>query len=669
MDQLCYTWATTGLEGRTGFQIVAATRSLANRHANKTRLALRACYLPVGLTNSSALSFGWFDHDDTRVVFRRTPLEPGKYGRPGNFACHVLIGPRDELPARALLRRARSSFWWQGNVAALMDLEGWLLPEAALSDVADSAQVPDPWAPSGSLFWLVRLATTSESVTLPVHGDQAVACLLGVEAFAPRLVETVTFSSFESPPAPLPFTVYGAPLCPAERHPPDDPMPRIFASDTATAREARLAGSVVDAALRMGVTAEASSLRESLAYAAALAATQGAADGAAETPNPIRLAPDVRRATVRAAAVYVDDVGGLEALLEKSPSLDAATLAILAGEDQLSLLSRALALRALARRPDASELFDQVVRRHEVVDELFRLRPSDSEVATITTALTTTDVIRLLDVVRLEPDEETSRRISSALLRRVDARTRADWLLRELAKRPRSEESAALMGVIGWETLSELIASSGTPYRELRQLSDLAAALSTNRASRGALWGSLLTACEPFAYRKVEALARRIAVASRALCDADARLAPAVLRISIAALVEQCPSDETFESSYEVLNSVARASTVESAHAMLDAAAELQNARVLLRCLRWIDRRVSEKEIPSERHGLRRKTVRLGDAALEAYAVLLVRRVRLNRMVEPSGSEASAWLSTLFTLARESEDDARDDRVASGQLP
>lgn len=213
LDQLYYTAARSGLHGYGGFQIVAASPQLASRHAAKTKEALRLCTyeLPRGAAAADPpISFGWWDRSGQRYAFQRVYLGDDPWGRPGNFAAHILAGTPRTLPLPALARSYRSPFWWQGEEERLgPELERGRLPEVQLAEIA-----PGPITePPQELFahaLAALLGAPRSFVILRLDSDAVAAVIAAVANLLPELLDGQSVSTYEGPATAMRFRLVGS---------------------------------------------------------------------------------------------------------------------------------------------------------------------------------------------------------------------------------------------------------------------------------------------------------------------------------------------------------------------------------------------------------------------------------------------------------------------------
>ncbi|MEV6442321.1 hypothetical protein [Amycolatopsis sp. NPDC051716] len=215
LEQLWFTWARHGTENRLGFQVVAATPALLDKTNRRRSEALELCRYraPTGARDrgEAPVSFGWTDRDDTRYVFHKVYTGTDAFGRPGNFAAHIVAGPRTMLPARELLARFRSPWWWTEGAAP--DPE---LPRVTLSEIEpgslDLAEAPELLA--AALF----TARRGRPVAIRQPPDVAVAIVAALAERVPWLADDISFSSYESRDTAARFEIVG--MDPASQPPP-----------------------------------------------------------------------------------------------------------------------------------------------------------------------------------------------------------------------------------------------------------------------------------------------------------------------------------------------------------------------------------------------------------------------------------------------------------------
>jgi GTPase-associated protein 1, N-terminal domain type 2 len=206
IEQLYYSWAARGIEGRNRLQIVAASPGLANRDFSLCRAALRLCQYtchPRDLAEGPPpVSYGWLDDEATRFWFRRQDAGLGGDGRPGNFIAHILTGPPRSLPTNELLCRFASPFW-ESTARGLAETEhGGLdlrLPLVNLDDIPPA----DQWgAPSseelGALVELLLSGAPQPRIAFALEPGEIVDLLRIVTGSLRPLFERTAFSTYES---------------------------------------------------------------------------------------------------------------------------------------------------------------------------------------------------------------------------------------------------------------------------------------------------------------------------------------------------------------------------------------------------------------------------------------------------------------------------------------
>lgn len=115
IEQLHFTWAENGLQGRGMFQVTAVSAGLQDLSGELALLARRLCRWSGG-ASQDAVSFGWIDARGHRFVFRRVSAGRTGDGRPGNFAAHVLVAPDGMITLADLLQRScDGTLWWNGE--------------------------------------------------------------------------------------------------------------------------------------------------------------------------------------------------------------------------------------------------------------------------------------------------------------------------------------------------------------------------------------------------------------------------------------------------------------------------------------------------------------------------------------------------------------------------
>ncbi|WP_433065636.1 hypothetical protein [Dactylosporangium sp. CS-033363] len=221
-EQLLFTWADRGLEGRGMAQIVNATERLYEHLPTVRRQARELCTTfsypsPWRDPATAPVSYGWRDLDGLRYAFRRRYTGTDAFGRPGVFAAHILVDRPERLPAAALLERAGpdSPTWWDGSPAT-----GDWLPPVSLDEFKPAGPAPAPQAGDDVTAAVLTavLAHTGRPVLLAIGTTALVAALRRIAPLLPGALDELSISTYE-PPA----TRTGYDLA-ATSPPDDDPM-------------------------------------------------------------------------------------------------------------------------------------------------------------------------------------------------------------------------------------------------------------------------------------------------------------------------------------------------------------------------------------------------------------------------------------------------------------
>lgn len=219
IEQLHYTWARRGVEGRNRFQIAAISPGLkASAMASLLPAVRKICRYDRPRADAERLpvSFGWFDHRGHRIAFCRVGL-PRSPGKRGSFAAHVLVGPPERLGEADIASTFGSPFWWAGidaeedeeSAAGERDFE---LPVLSVEDLLRGRIEPDgPPAPATLVLahGLLTLPSDKRLAVLDEDGELGPALRL----LARRLPEALTgisLSTYEGGVATFPFRVVGA---------------------------------------------------------------------------------------------------------------------------------------------------------------------------------------------------------------------------------------------------------------------------------------------------------------------------------------------------------------------------------------------------------------------------------------------------------------------------
>jgi len=113
VEQLIYTWAENGVEGRSQFQVRAVSPGFADQASKISRAARRLCQYswPPISKNYEFVSFGWIDFGATRFIFRRCDAGLDGFGRPGKFFAHIVAGEIKDLQSSNMAQTYDSVFW------------------------------------------------------------------------------------------------------------------------------------------------------------------------------------------------------------------------------------------------------------------------------------------------------------------------------------------------------------------------------------------------------------------------------------------------------------------------------------------------------------------------------------------------------------------------------
>jgi hypothetical protein len=225
LDQLVYTSAEDGLDGRPGFQVIAATPRLAPQTTSLSSAALRLCRYerPTGVADpaDAPVSYGWIDVGDTRLVFCRTYAGLDAWGRPGNFFAHIVAGPPDELPVYELVQRFESEFWWRGQSLEWLrdDSERYRLKAITLADIPER---PMPSAPEDDALQLLEAAIAAggrSQLAFCVEPARMMAALNAAVERLPEVFERSSLSTYEGTNTAGWFDLVG--IGPSRLWPPD----------------------------------------------------------------------------------------------------------------------------------------------------------------------------------------------------------------------------------------------------------------------------------------------------------------------------------------------------------------------------------------------------------------------------------------------------------------
>ena len=191
IGQLWFGWAAEGAEGVNKQQIIAGSGVLTNASHPITLQVIAACYAPRRLT------FGWVDHPNLRVAFRRRQAGLDGRGRPGRFFVHALAADAEVL-APAVLGRLWDAEIWVEDVPPepTTRLEALTSPDDLMLGVAPGTVEPDDLAIllAGHLWNLARGGRSAVAVDAPT----SVAIAVGLSEVLPLGLRLRGFSTDES---------------------------------------------------------------------------------------------------------------------------------------------------------------------------------------------------------------------------------------------------------------------------------------------------------------------------------------------------------------------------------------------------------------------------------------------------------------------------------------
>lgn len=208
IEQLRYTWAPRGLSGVSQFQVVGTSAGFSDQASREWAWAIELCTFP-GLARGEAAvhwpSVGWVTlRDGRRIVFHRVDAGVDGAGRRGNFAAHILIGSREELPIALGALLLQGAFWWKG-----VPHDEPRLPILALDPAWRVIQVSDVHDTDLSTA-LAALLESSGTVSGFARNPAIAAHALGVLCdVAPQLLEERSISTYESSSNAANFQIVG----------------------------------------------------------------------------------------------------------------------------------------------------------------------------------------------------------------------------------------------------------------------------------------------------------------------------------------------------------------------------------------------------------------------------------------------------------------------------
>lgn len=200
LDQLWYTWSAVGLEGRSRFQIRAASVGLADPSATLTNAAIRLCYYDFGRTQTqNPVSYGWADLGHRRLAFRRCAAGTDDFGRSGRFFAHVIVGDRNQLPSE-LLASAYFSPFWRSDDHGIGDAV--TIPQVTVEEISAGREEHEPADPELSAQFcsqLLRARATGRSLAVYTAPETMMALVLAAqEVFSLEAIDRLSVSTFEA---------------------------------------------------------------------------------------------------------------------------------------------------------------------------------------------------------------------------------------------------------------------------------------------------------------------------------------------------------------------------------------------------------------------------------------------------------------------------------------
>ena len=198
-EQLLFTWADRGLEGRGMWQVVAASEHLFTNLPAALRLARSLCTefnysLPWRDPATAPVSFGWRDIRGMRFAFRRVYRGTDAFGRPGVFAAHMLIDRPERLPANRLLGTAKSPAWWSGEPRPAE--AGEWMPAVMLEDFGHDAMTETESGAAEAVLTAL-LAHKGRPVLLAMDSAVFGAALRQAAELLPGALDRLSISTYE----------------------------------------------------------------------------------------------------------------------------------------------------------------------------------------------------------------------------------------------------------------------------------------------------------------------------------------------------------------------------------------------------------------------------------------------------------------------------------------
>jgi hypothetical protein len=207
IEQLWYTWSTSGLGSVTGFRVRAASAGLMDLRSERFRAINPYLHytLPLGTLleqaekKTSPVSLTFADADDTTILVQKVFAGADAYGRIGIYFCHLITA--GGLSAREAIELWRSSFWQVSD--------GEIAPNAThLDGVSPTELLKGPLGRHNlkitqeQLQFVIQaflsLKEAYQKLYIMAPDDQIAALIWGLTHSLPySLQEKLTFSTYE----------------------------------------------------------------------------------------------------------------------------------------------------------------------------------------------------------------------------------------------------------------------------------------------------------------------------------------------------------------------------------------------------------------------------------------------------------------------------------------
>ena len=221
IDQLWYTWSSTGLSGNVGFQVRAASEGLRNLNSERfmaldahTRYSLPADADRFAATReTSPCSLAFIDVNTgmgiERVLVHKVYIGRDAYGRPGVYFTHLLVGLPESFVARDAIDLWDSPFWKTAD-----DSSPTYLPTIAETELEEGSLHEDDLLEVRHYLPFVIQAYLSLQMQQKLYiaaPDLQVARLIwGLTRALPRTMQQdLTFSTYERDGSKSPARIVG----------------------------------------------------------------------------------------------------------------------------------------------------------------------------------------------------------------------------------------------------------------------------------------------------------------------------------------------------------------------------------------------------------------------------------------------------------------------------